>query len=81
MIGGKRNGLLAIAVGGLTAGTVDLVNACILAGWNTPLVVAAGLLGRQAIREGGVGIYVLGVLLHFFIAFSARLFTTRQAAS
>jgi hypothetical protein len=68
---GKRSALLAIGVGGLVAGAVDLTNACILSGWNTPLVVAAGLLGRQAIRSGGVGTYVLGVLLHFLIAFSA----------
>ena len=67
---GKRNALLAIAVGGGIAGTLDLTQACILFGWNIPLVIAGGLLGRQAFH-GGVGTYVLGVLLHFFIAFSA----------
>src|SRR5438552_16353677 len=41
-----------------------------LFGWKIPLVIAAGLLGRQAIR-GGAGNYILGVLLHFFIACSA----------
>jgi len=41
-----------------------------LFGWKIPLVIAAGLLGRQAIR-GGAGTYILGVLLHFFIACSA----------
>ena len=35
-----------------------------------PLAIAAGLLGRQAL-QGGTGTYVLGVLLHFFIACSA----------
>ena len=67
---GKRNALLAIAVGGGIAGTLDLLQACILFGWKIPLVIAAGLLGRQAF-QGGAGTYVLGVLLHFFIACSA----------
>jgi hypothetical protein len=67
---GKRNALLAIAVGGGIAGTLDLLQACILFGWHIPLVIAAGLLGRQAFH-GGLGTYVLGVVLHFFIACSA----------
>jgi hypothetical protein len=66
----KGNGLLAIAVGGGIAGTLDLAQACILFGWKIPLVIAAGLLGRSAF-QGGVGTYALGVLLHFFIACSA----------
>ena len=66
----KSNGLLAIAVGGLTAGALDLLQACILFGWDIPLVIAAGLLGRRALY-GSVGTYVLGVVLHFFIACSA----------
>ena len=67
---GKNNALLAIAVGGLIAGTLDLLQACILFGWKIPLAIAGGLLGRQAFH-GGVGTYVLGVFLHFFIACSA----------
>jgi Na+/alanine symporter len=67
---GKRNALSAIGVGGLVAGTLDLTQACILFGWKVPLFIAGGLLGRQAFH-GGVGTYILGVLLHFFIAFSA----------
>jgi hypothetical protein len=66
----KNNALFAIAVGGGIAGTLDLLQACILFGWDIPLVIAAGLLGRGAF-QGGVAIYVLGVLLHFFIACSA----------
>jgi hypothetical protein len=66
----KHSALLPIAVGGLTAGTLDLLQACILFGWNIPLFIAAGLLGRSAIH-GGPGTYVLGVILHFFIACSA----------
>jgi hypothetical protein len=75
---GKSGALLAIAVGGGIAGTLDLAQACILFGWKIPLAIAGGLLGRQAFR-GGVGTYVLGVLLHFFIAFSAA--TVYYAAS
>jgi hypothetical protein len=67
---GKRNALLAIAVGGLIAGTLDLIQACILFGWDIPLAIAGGLLGRQAFH-GGVSTYILGVFLHFFIALSA----------
>ena len=66
----RRNALLAIAVGGGIAGTLDLLQACILFGWDIPLVIAGGLLGRQAF-DGGVGTYILGVCLHFFIACSA----------
>ena len=67
---GKRSALLAIAVGGLVAGTIDLLHACILFGWDIPLAIAGGLLGPQAFH-GGTGTYALGVFLHFFIAFSA----------
>jgi hypothetical protein len=66
----KRNALLAIAVGGGLAGTLDLLQACILFGWDIPLVIAGGLLGREAFH-GGIGTYILGVFLHFFIAWSA----------
>jgi Na+/alanine symporter len=65
-----RNARLAIGVGGLSAGALDLTQAMILFGARIPLSIAAGLLGRQAFR-GGIGTYVLGVFLHFFIAFSA----------
>jgi hypothetical protein len=67
---GKSSALLAIAVGGGVAGTLDLLQACILFGWDIPLVIAGGLLGREAFH-GGAGTYVLGVALHFFIACSA----------
>ena len=65
--------LRAITVGGLTAGALDLTQACVLFGSNIPRVIAAGLLGPKAIH-GGTGAYVLGVLLHFFIAFSSAAF-------
>ena len=65
-----KNALWAISVGGLTAGALDLTQACILFGRRIPLVIAAGLLGPQAFH-GGAGTYALGVVLHFFIACSA----------
>ena len=68
-VGNKNNGLLAIAAGGLIAGTLDLTQAMLLFGTRVPFAVAAGLLGREAFR-GGPGTYALGVVLHFFIAFS-----------
>jgi len=66
----SRNAVLAIGVGGLIAGILDLAQAMILFGVKIPLAIAGGLLGPQAF-QGGPAIYVLGVFLHFFIAFSA----------
>jgi hypothetical protein len=70
---GKNDALLAVATGGLIAGALDLTQACILFGWDIPLAIAAGLIGKQAF-DGGAGTYVLGVVLHFFIAFSFAAF-------
>lgn len=67
---GKRSAFVAIAAGGLIAGTLDLLQACILFGWDIPLAIAGGLLGKAAFT-GGAGTYILGVLLHFFIACGA----------
>jgi len=39
---------LAICAGGLIAGTLDLLQACIYFGWDIPLAIAGGLLGRKA---------------------------------
>lgn len=69
---GKKSALLAVAAGGLIAGTLDLTQASILFGRKIPLVIAAGLLGPRAF-DGGAGTFVLGVLLHFFIAFSVTV--------
>jgi hypothetical protein len=69
----------AIAAGGLIAGSLDLTQAIILFGRKVPLVIAAGLLGPAAFN-GGTGTYVLGVLLHFFIACSAAAIYYGRAA-
>jgi len=49
---------------------LDLLQACILFGWDIPLDIAGGLLGREAF-QGGAGTFILGVALHFSIACSA----------
>ena len=68
--------LRAILLGGFLAGFADFLFATIravMAGnpalrpWKS---VASGLLGPTA-REGGIGMAVLGVSLHFFICFAA----------
>ena len=61
-----------ILAGGLMAGTLDLTSAYISYGWNVPRGIAAGLLGPGA-RQGGLGPYILGIFLHFFIAMSAAV--------
>jgi hypothetical protein len=66
----KKSALLAITVSGGIAGAVDLTQALILFGVRVPLGVAAGLLGPEAAGRGGAGTYILGILLHFFIACS-----------
>ena len=67
---GKRSALLAIGVGGAIAGVLTFLHASIQLGWDIPLTIAEGLIGATA-EHGGVGTYVLGVFLHFFIAFTA----------
>ena len=62
--------LPAILVGGAVAGTFDLIAAFISFGPNVPRNIAAGLIGGVALR-GGALVWILGVFLHYFIAFSA----------
>jgi hypothetical protein len=66
----REKAMLPILVGGIAAGTLDLFAAFILFGWGTPRAIASGLLGARALH-GGTPMWILGVLLHFFIAFSA----------
>jgi hypothetical protein len=62
--------LLPILVGGAVAGTLDLISAFITFGPGVPKAIAGGLIGRVAF-QGGVFTWISGVLLHYFIAFSA----------
>lgn len=61
---------MPIAIGGVAAGTLDLVQALFLFGPKVPLAIAGGLLGPKAFA-GGPATYILGVFLHFFIATTA----------
>jgi hypothetical protein len=63
-----RNALLAIGVAGLAGATLDLLQACILAGHDIILVITYGLVGEKAL-QGGAGYYSLGILLHVIISF------------
>jgi hypothetical protein len=70
----KRNALLAIGVGGLSAGTIDIAQAFFFFGRRVPFGIAAGLLGRHAVHPGTPAVYALGLLLHYFIATSFAAF-------
>jgi hypothetical protein len=62
--------LLPIFVGGGVAGTLDLILAFNAFGRGMPRGIASGLLGQSAFR-GGLATWILGIFLHFLIAFSA----------
>jgi hypothetical protein len=68
----QRTSLLRpILAGGAIAGTLDLIAAFMTYGPLVPRGIAAGLIGRPAAIHGGAFVWVLGVILHYFIAFSA----------
>lgn len=75
LVGRLTRPIQAVALGGLVAGTLDIVYA--MAFWGVQGVppmrilqsVAAGLLGPEAARGGGATTALLGVALHFGIAF------------
>jgi hypothetical protein len=65
----------AVLYGGLTVGTLDILDAFIFFGLrsgSTPQrilqSIASGFIGRQAATQGGLKTAVLGAVLHFFIA-------------
>ncbi len=62
--------LLPILAGGAVAGALDLTAAFLTFGRNVPKGIAMGLFGSRAIH-GGAGMWIMGVLLHFTIAFGA----------
>lgn len=61
----------AILWGGLLAGTFDLIFAFIFYGLKIGVMqsIASGLLGWTVAHEGGLPTAILGLLLHFLIAF------------
>jgi hypothetical protein len=72
----RPSALLAILSGGFICGVLDITAALVVYGFfglkPIPLLqgIAAGLLGARA-GEGGLATALLGLLLHFLIAFSA----------
>ena len=62
--------LLPILVGGLTAGTLDLIAAFLTYGWGVPRAIASGLLGSKSLH-GGLATWILGVFLQLFIGCAA----------
>ena len=65
-----QNLLAAILVGGFVAGTFDLILAFLMYGRGMPRGIASGLLGSRAF-QGGMSSWILGVVLHYVIAFGA----------
>jgi hypothetical protein len=67
----------AIVRGGLTVGTLDLIDAFVFFGLRSgskpiPILhsIAAGFIGRDAARAGGIPTAILGVVAHYLVAFS-----------
>ena len=67
--------LKAIVYGGLVVGAIDLIDAFVFFGLRSgaqPIgilhSIAAGALGRDAARAGGISTAALGLFLHFLVA-------------
>jgi len=66
----------AILRGGLVVGTLDLIDAFVFFGMRSgarPMAIlhsiAAGFVGRDAARAGGIPTAILGVFAHYLVAF------------
>jgi len=74
---GRPKALDTILLGGLAIGVLDFLDASIffplyfgisfLDVWHGP---ASGILGRESSRAGGLNTALLGILMHFCVAFS-----------
>lgn len=62
--------VLPIVVGGFVAGLLDMTSAYLTFGRMMPLGIAGGLIGPAA-RHPSAGHYLLGLFIHYLIAFSA----------
>ena len=67
----------AILYGGLTVGTLDLIDAFVFFGLRSgaqPVAIlhsiAAGFVGRDAARAGGIPTAILGFFSHYLVGFS-----------
>jgi hypothetical protein len=68
----RTSSLLApILIGGAIAGIFDQITAFVSFGLNVPRVVASGLLGPGARQSTSAWVWVLGLVLHFVVAFGA----------
>ena len=63
--------LKPILIGGTIAGILDITSAFITMGSQVPRGIAGGLLGPSARNTTGIGVWIIGLAIHFFIAFSA----------
>jgi hypothetical protein len=68
--GAQSRILAAVLAGGLVAGSIDAALAFHSFGWGMAKGIASGLLGKAAL-SGGPGIWLLGLALHFAIAFGS----------
>jgi hypothetical protein len=66
----KSSLALPILVGGGVAGLLDMTSAYITFGRFMPIGIAGGIVGAAG-RHVSVGQYILGLSIHYFIAFSA----------
>ncbi|HEY2467068.1 MAG TPA: hypothetical protein VGI45_04385 [Terracidiphilus sp.] len=67
----RKTSLMApILVGGAIAGLLDMTSAYISFGRYMPIGIAGGLVGAAG-RHMNAGQYILGLSIHYFIAFSA----------
>src|SRR5580692_2902768 len=66
----KSSLALSILVGGGVAGLLDMTSAYISFGRFMPIGIAGGIVGAAG-RHVSVGQYILGLSIHYFIAFSA----------
>jgi hypothetical protein len=66
----KSSLALSILVGGGVAGLLDMTSAYISFGRFMPIGIAGGIVGAAG-RHVSVGQYILGLGIHYFIAFSA----------
>ncbi len=66
----KTSLALPILVGGGIAGLLDMTSAYITFGRYMPIGIAGGIVGAAG-RHRSVGQYILGLCIHYFIAFSA----------
>ncbi|WP_239461891.1 DUF1440 domain-containing protein [Occallatibacter savannae] len=62
--------MLPILVGGFIAGLLDMTSAYVTFGRYMPIGIAGGLVGPAA-RHISPGLYILGLAIHYLIAFSA----------